>query len=160
MTRTPLPHDFGPMWREHNRKQNTPLWERIDSRFAYFGVAALCVIVSIIVATHTALAFDYPPKEYIHEPEMEVVINRQPLGETIRACEYLTGVQTRWACQTFVGDTCVIYLPERGAAVTWASLEILTEHEKAHCNGWTHPVRRNVIYPSRETIVAHTEGRE
>lgn len=160
MTRAPLPHDFGPMWREHNRRQQLPFVDRLGSRFALVCIIALCVIATVIISTHSALAFDYPPEEYTHEPEMEVVINRQPLGETIRACEYLTGVQTRWACQTFVGDTCVIYLPERGAAVTWASLQILTEHEKAHCNGWTHPVRGNTLYPSRTSVVAHTEDRE
>ena len=99
--------------------------------------------VALIALTASAQAYelDYPPAEYRYEPTKEVVINRQTLGATMRACEHITGVQTRWACHLTVGASCVLYLPERGAAVAWATLERLTEHEKAHCNVWLHPVR-------------------
>ena len=153
---TPLTQDYGPAWRAMLRakREKHPSWiERNWKKLA--TICALwisaCVFLAMVGITQ-AFAYDYPPEEYTHEPIVAVHITHKTLGKTMRACEQLINQTNLWGCMRFIGETCVVYLPEQGGPVSWANYQRMREHELAHCNGWKHPVRGNRVYPTSVSL--------
>lgn len=159
---TPLPQDYGPWLHAQQRAerewQERPFWERVQ--LWHIGCVAVVLLVVGISLTGAAYAYDYPPEEYTHAPTVEVAITHQTLGETMRDCERLINETGRWGCMRFIGETCVVYLPEQGGAVSWASYERMRVHELAHCNGWAHPVRGNRVLPTLASNTPNTQDRD
>lgn len=148
---------------------------------ALFSILAFLGWLILMAGTASAHAYDYPPKEYRHTPTVPYEIRDVPFGHIAEKCANVIRVETRAACQTWEGPVCVVYLPivERprrrsvrsnrgGRAVryvrasrglSWGERERLRIHELAHCNRWTHPVRGNVVFPTREDDGVALEGR-
>jgi hypothetical protein len=85
-----------------------------------------------------------PPPEYDRPYDGRVVIIRAKSAEELRQrCGTLSYVAcARWTLRPDVPKTCIIVLAANAEAT--APLEIITRHERAHCNGWPalHPGAR------------------
>lgn len=155
-------------------------FERNGFKILVLGCAVY--LLSIFAYASYALAFDYPPEEYRYTPTVPYEVRDVPLSQISEKCASVIHVDTRTACQTWEGALCVIYLPiveparrrsvrsRRGgravryvrasSGLSWAVRETLRIHEEAHCNGWRHPVRGNVVFPSRSTATLDLQDKD
>jgi hypothetical protein len=88
-----------------------------------------------------------------HETALPVEIEHFSENEIARACGRMTGTGPYVGCAIIKADHCLIYMRERSRNFGWAAYQSLLTHEKAHCNGWQHPVRGNLLYPRDEAPV-------
>jgi hypothetical protein len=84
-----------------------------------------------------------PPEEFDHEYKGELKVVR---GTQQQLRAYCPGsFNPGWnaigcAKPDFGGATCIIYiLNDQGLQAIGWDLEIVLRHERAHCNGWSHP---------------------
>jgi len=124
-------------------------WRKIVNGCALW--IAACVI-ALAASIPLAFAYDYPPEEYKRPPTMPVVVTVVPASQVATVCAHVIRVETRDACQQMAFGSCHIFIREMSTDFRWGPYQRLLEHELAHCNGWTHPVRGNRVYPTEARL--------
>ena len=75
-----------------------------------------------------------PPAQYNHPHPGRVIERVLPLAAARDACAHM-GVRAD-ACSWLSHGTCYLVIPSNGPV---KDLRAYIRHERAHCNGWSHP---------------------